>query len=513
MSIPYFGKEFSFTQPDGTRLQVRGWGDQHQAAFETLDGYTVIKDPLSGFYQLAALSDDHEALVPTGVRPGLASPESLGLAKGQRISGAAARARHYVSGHLPPSKSRWEERRAERRMQVHAMAVTRGIAPAPPQHGTVGDYSGLTLLIQFPDVAATIPREVVEAFCNQKGYGGFGNNGSVYDYFFDNSAGKMRYTNVVTPYYTARYPRSYYTNPSVQQPRRTWELIKEALAYFKAKKFDFSKISTDGEGYIYALNVFYAGPCVNNWAEGLWPHSYHLLTPYKLAAGKMAFDYQITDMGAQLSLGTFCHENGHMVCDFPDLYDYGYESNGVGVFCLMCAGGIVDERNPVQICGYLRAHAGWSNVTKITQGLKATAGPNDVFIYEKSPSEYFMIENRYKDGRDAALPGSGLAIWHVDELGSNDNHECTKQKHYECGLEQADGDTDLEHKKNQGEADDLFRSGGKDRFDGTTKPGSQWWDGTSSGLAISEIGPSEKSMKFGATVRGAPVAEGAPVSP
>ena len=36
----------------------------------------------------------------------------------------------------------------------------------------------------------------------------------------------------------------------------------------------------------------------------------------------MFADYQITDMGNRLTLGTFCHENGHMVCDFPDLYPY-----------------------------------------------------------------------------------------------------------------------------------------------------------------------------------------------
>jgi hypothetical protein len=55
-----------------------------------------------------------------------------------------------------------------------------GPAPAPPQRQTFGDFVGLCLLIQFPDVAGTIPREEVEAFCNQPGYNGFGNNGSVY---------------------------------------------------------------------------------------------------------------------------------------------------------------------------------------------------------------------------------------------------------------------------------------------------------------------------------------------
>jgi hypothetical protein len=36
MSTPFSGKEFTFTQPDGTPLKVRGWGDQRHAVFETL---------------------------------------------------------------------------------------------------------------------------------------------------------------------------------------------------------------------------------------------------------------------------------------------------------------------------------------------------------------------------------------------------------------------------------------------------------------------------------------------
>ena len=41
MSFPFFGEEFTFTQPDGGKLRVRGFGDQHHARFETLDGFTV----------------------------------------------------------------------------------------------------------------------------------------------------------------------------------------------------------------------------------------------------------------------------------------------------------------------------------------------------------------------------------------------------------------------------------------------------------------------------------------
>ena len=48
MSIPFMNQEFTFTQPDGIKLKVRGSGNQHQATFTTLDGYTVVRDPATG---------------------------------------------------------------------------------------------------------------------------------------------------------------------------------------------------------------------------------------------------------------------------------------------------------------------------------------------------------------------------------------------------------------------------------------------------------------------------------
>ena len=99
------------------------------------------------------------------------------------------------------------------------------------------------------------------------------------DYFFDVSDGNLTYTNVVTPYFTAANNRSYYTDPSVSFGTRARELITEALDQLVAQGFDFSGLSADGSGFIYALNIFYAGPVVNNWSEGLWPHSWSRRRP------------------------------------------------------------------------------------------------------------------------------------------------------------------------------------------------------------------------------------------
>jgi len=491
MPRPFSNKEFEFSLPDDTLISLRGWGNQHYAVFETTDGYTVVKNPVDNFYEYAKLSADKSFLEPTGFRVGVADPAALGIPKHIRISEPAAKAMARASFDRMTRTTRWQQRIQEEKNAKKMTMVSRGIIAAPPKRKTIGDYVGLCILVQFPDVPGTISKQEVENFCNQKGYTGYGNNGSVNDYYSDVSGGQVNYTNLVTPYYTAKNNRAYYTNPAIPYGSRARELILEAIEDLKKKGFDFSSLSADNEGFIYALNVFYAGPTVNNWSEGLWPHSWCLAEPVDVGEGKNFFDYQISNMGNQLTLATFCHENGHMVCDFPDLYDYGYDgfqSAGVGNYCLMAFGGS-DDKNPVQPCAYLKSKAGWADkeTPLVVNTYTAKAGTNEFFKIAKDPVEYFIIEARTQEKRDKSLPCSGLAIWHVDELGDNERQDMTPQKHFECSLEQADGRFDLEHGVNAGDADDLF-STRNPSFGDSTKPNSRWWDGTSSGLELRDIG-------------------------
>ena len=500
MPTPFVKERFTFTNPDGSTFEVVGSGNQFFAHFETDDGYTVVKDPQSGFYTYAETSNDNSRLLPVnnGI-VGQADPESLNLKKHVRVSASAARGIANTSDLVQSVEPRWKKRREEKKaLQIKNMVA--GLRSGPMLAPTVGNYVGLCILIEFPDVPQSINRQEVIDFCNKTGYSGFGNNGSVKDYFFDNSRGKLTYTNVVTQYYTASQNRSFYTDPAVAFGTRARQLIVEALNHFKAQGFDFNQLTADGSGFIYALNVFYAGERVNNWSEGLWPHQWALATSFDAGGGKKFSDYQITNMGSSLTLRTFCHENGHMICNFPDLYDYasdGIGSSGIGNFCLMCYGG--NDLNPVQVGAYLKNEAGWStNLTTISPGITASlnAANNDFYIHAKSATEYFIIENRQKTGRDIFLPDSGLAIWHVDETGSNSNEQMTAAQHYECSLEQADNGFDLEHSANTGDANDLFGAPGNTQFNDSTSPNSKWWDGSNSNLKISEISAPAAIMTF-----------------
>ena len=53
-----------------------------------------------------------------------------------------------------------------------------------------------------------------------------------------------------------------------------------------------------------------------------------------------------------------------MLCGYPDLYDYDYDSiGGAGYFCLMGYGGFGD--NPAQIDAYLKRASGWATTTEL----------------------------------------------------------------------------------------------------------------------------------------------------
>jgi hypothetical protein len=162
----------------------------------------------------------------------------------------------------------------------------------------------------------------------------------------------------------------------------------------------------------------------------------------------------------------------------------------------MCGGGR-DKKNPAHVGAYLKRSAGWGDAIALSAGtFVAKAGSNEFFIHRKNATEYFIIENRVNRGRDSVLPGSGLAVWHVDERGSNNDEQMTLSQHYECSLVQADGRSDLEHGANDGDAGDLFSSATNAVLNDTTAPHTKWWDGSPSGLDLSATGAADGSVRF-----------------
>jgi immune inhibitor A len=98
--------------------------------------------------------------------------------------------------------------------------------------------------------------------------------------------------------------------------------------------------------------------------------------------------------------------------------------------------------------------------------------------------EYFLLENRQAKGLDAALPGSGLAVWHIDERQANNDNPLA----YLVALLQADGNKHLELLKNSGDAGDLFPGDkGIVTVDDNTTPSTRAHTGSPSHIALTNI--------------------------
>ncbi|MEZ4387611.1 MAG: M6 family metalloprotease domain-containing protein [Candidatus Krumholzibacteriia bacterium] len=477
---PFNGEEMFLKQPDGTRVQVTVYGDEWYARIESPDGYTLVRDAATGVICYARLSSEGQQLVSTGVRVGAGVP--AGLPRGLD---------------LPPKVRAALRDRERSRFQAEEAAMLAGKtrSPEPSNHGNV---LGLTLIIDFSDEPGTVPPTDFDDYLNLEGYNGYGNNGSVRDYFFDVSGEALTYTNYVpATYIRAPQPKSYYEDPSAPFGTRARDLVVWALNYLETSGHDFSQYDSNGDGYIDAVNVFYAGYPDGGWSVGLWPHSWVMTFN---ADGVSSYKYQITNIGNSLRLSTFCHENGHMIMFWPDLYDYGYESSGIGGFCLMCGSGA--GTNPVRPCAYLRAEAGWETpvaLSGLQGGLVASHDDMNIFKvpYAGHANEFYLVENRQRQGRDASLPApGGLAIWHVDVNGSNDNEQQTPSQHYLVTLVQADGRWDLENGRNNGDLTDLWYAPNYTEFDPTTSPAATWWDGSEAPLFIDGISASGTEMTF-----------------
>lgn len=486
IAAPHEGELFELKHPDGSFVKVRVWGDEYNQRVETLEGYTLIRNT-EGWISYAELAADATKFIATdAVYTGSDDPavissrrisKSLRLNSGARRAKADAVLRKLEADEAGVKLIRYGDRFTSRNARE--------------------DIKGLTILIDFSDEAASIDHSEINDYANKVGYDGYDNNGSVYDYFRDVSGQHLNYTNTVLDYYRALQPKSYYdVGPGYDRAK---ELVLEVLNATETAGFDFSTLTIDDNDRVLAVNILYAGRADAGWANGLWPHS-GSISGFS-ADGVEVRRYQMTSLGTSLSLGTFCHENGHMVCRYPDLYDYDGDSNGIGSYGLMASSG---GRNPRPPCAPLRDYyTEWDTVTDISNASPGTvfyhrANSNTSFIYinPSDSDETFYIEARRQTGRSESLPDEGLAIWHWDRSGSNSDQEMTPESHYRVSLEQADGLFELERDEDSGDEDDLFDKNYKDQFNDNSTPDALWWDGSNSGMDIARISEIGDTMSF-----------------
>ena len=484
-----FGERLIFGQHNGPPIELVVYGDEFYARYETLDGYTVVYDLDRGQYCYAVPQEGRfvssgapvSKPVPYGIRRHIREREDV---RNEKFT------------------SRYETLRPPQEPFGASSNVMRTFGPnsglLSGRQVAHGNVRGLTILVEFQDVRTSITNEDVDALLNGENYSRNGNFCSVRRFYELMSSGKLNYTNrVVGPVRLSRN-QSYYINNL---------LISEALRIAEDEfNLDFSEFDSRGESLVDALSFMYAGRSL--YAGDLWPHN----SIRRLSVGNVQTHfYTIQSLGRQridLSIGTFAHESGHMLCRFPDLYDYGErdgdfeKSSGLGEYCLMSWGNHLNGgKTPSPICAYLRDLTAWcdNEVLLNNPGRFETKhgdyGTAMRFRTDK-PHEYFMIENRHQEGLDEYLPASGLAVYHCDTRGSNEFEDGTPEDHYQCALIQADGRFDLETSTRGGDTGDLYTSAEGVALSDDTVPHSREWDDTDSGLIVSEIGPSESVISF-----------------
>ncbi|MEM8898376.1 MAG: M6 family metalloprotease domain-containing protein [Bacteroidota bacterium] len=480
-----FGEILTFRQENGPQeVDLLVHGDEFYARYETLDGYTVIYDPDLGCYCYAKVLNGR--FFSSGISIQKPAPPEF-------------------PKHIRESEDVRNEKFDRRYQQMRGgtdlpflrtIGQDQGLLPG--RKLTHGNVRGLTIMVEFADIKAGVSREDVDALLNGDGYGENGNFSSVKEYYSKMSSGKLLFTNKVVGPITLPRDRSYYISRPLFK-----DALQKAVSDFGV---NFSEFDSRNERIVDAVSFFYAGR--TEYADWLWPHNYQLdmtLNGYKID------QYMITSLGRQkvdLSIGTFCHEAGHMLCRFPDLYDYGNrdgdfeKSAGLGKYCLMSAGNHLNRgRTPAPFCSYLRYLAGWYDQEILLdspgQHVITHGEYNKIYKYPgRTDNEYFLVENRSQLELDKFIPDSGLAVFHCDTLGSNEWQGGTASKHYQAGLLQADGHLDLENNRNQGDTGDLFGEKSGVALSDTTMPHTRLWDGSASGFILSDISAPGEDIRF-----------------
>ncbi|QTL37329.1 M6 family metalloprotease domain-containing protein [Pseudoalteromonas viridis] len=496
-AIPYNNTSYEFTQPNGKTITLFLQGNDYYAEQRTADGRLVIYDKALKGMAYAQVSADGRELVSTGqLVGGLTTPRASTVGKPQ-------------AGLTDLAKAAQVEK-----MRAHMLGEQGGLHTAMVDTSSPeeisGQVKGLTIIIDFPDERGTITKAQVERFLNDLNYNEFGNAQSVRGYFRSVSGDKLDYTNTVTQYYTAKKNKAYYADSSLSATVRSQELINEALQWLEYQQgFDFSQLTTNSSKQIRGLNIFYAGNSDSAWSKGLWPHMARL-SPRFCADGVCTDRYQITDMRASLAIGTFVHESGHLITNWPDLYDYDGSSEGsVASFGVMGYGaiGTTNRYKPTPPVAHFRAIAGWDTVTELNPAINANApsgrlshtsdsGTSYKWTNPANSNEAFYIEAIHKSGQNSEQLDQGLAIWHVDSRGTNSN-----EWYPYIQMEHGDGNRDPEYKRNRGDGSDLFDVAGEFTQalpNAQTSRGTNalWWNGSDSGLRISDISDPAQTISF-----------------
>jgi len=401
----------TFKQNDGKTITVQAVGDEFHHSVITQDGLTVQRANDGKFYYRTA----------SGITSQLAHDAASRDA--QELNFIAAQGDKLTLAAQPQSRAR--------RAPATPRKVGQQLMP------TTGTPRIPVLLVNFADKQMSHTKAQMQSHYTQ------GAN-SAYQYFVDQSNGKYQPQYEFYGIYNLPSSRATYGgNDGWGNDQGVALMVNDAIVA-AGTDVNWSEYDNDGDGYADVVIVVYAGvgeaqawdtvpnavwPC--NWSlssgayfnDGNGPLTRNGVTIDRFAVFNEA--YGSSDNGTTLDgIGTFCHEYSHCL-GLPDFYEtntptMGYY--GMGSWSLMDYGCYNnDGYTPIGYSAYEKNFMSWidyitpvdnTQYTLAAMNLKALATDQAIQIKGLNDNEYFILENRQKQGWDQYIPDNGLLITH-----------------------------------------------------------------------------------------------------
>jgi len=511
-SVPARPILVKFQQPNGKEISVYLLGDEKVHWMKSSDGYSLLYD--KNQFIVYAIQDEEGNMVPSDI---VAQDVSLRSSAIQDQIKDIPKNLKYSAAQIDTMKKKW----AKPNFQENKVPKLRS--------STAQKTRTLCVLANFKDKQMLKSKSNFESLLNQVGYNLDGARGSVHDFFLENSYGQIDMEITVLGPFTAAQNMAYYgENDKNDTDKNPWELAREAARYaFSQPGINPADYDNDGDGYIDALHIIYAGYGEEAGGEKntIWAHESRVQP--MLFGGKLFSVYSCSpelqsNSGSNLThIGVICHEMGH-VFGAPDFYDVDYveggEYLGTGKWDLMANGSWNGNGAcPAHINMYMKIELGWVNpilldMTKSNNNIDMeNSAKNPVACIFSTPvsGEYYVLENRQKEGFDSSIPGTGLLIYHVsltgDDISDNEVNNTHPQKMYPVcasATVKVPNSSASSYGSINSPACPFPGTFGKTSFTDLTTPASLTWNGEKADGLITDIRELNKVISFNYTYTG-----------
>ena len=357
------------------------------------------------------------------------------------------------------------EQAKARRNKVNAKRVQRRTFGHPTT--ITGKKKAIMILVNFKDQKYKTGHDnaLFNDIANKENYTEGNFKGSMADYFKAQSRGKFELDfDVVGPVTVSNNVSYYGSNDSRGNDKYPEKMVKEAVTLAKDQISDWKPYDWDNDGYVDQVYVVYAG---KGEADGgaettIWPHAWELGSSDAVTVGtglkvnSYACGPELNgETGDITGIGVMCHEYSHCL-GYPDFYDTDYSGGqGMGEWDLMDSGSYNgNSYQPAGYTSYERWFAGWETPIELgaedmnITGMKSLQNDGEFYIIynDKNANEYYLLENRQKEGWDASAPDAGLLIIHCDYNASawENNEPNDDPSHQRMTVVPADGEYSYE---------------------------------------------------------------------